>query len=302
MSSRKKQKTGTETSQPIAPIGVSDDEAINRFLKFLSIKTVSSEGPKGSYQEAVDFLTPLVQEIGMKVKVIELIKKKPILIATLEGNQPNLPSILLNSHYDVVPAVEESWNTPPFNPKVSEDGKIFARGTQDMKCVCMQYIEALLRMTKRGEKFERTIHMTFVPDEEVGGMDGLGAFAQTKEFKDLNIAVALDEGLASPDESFTVFYGERVPWWISFTAKGNAGHGSRFIEKTAAEKILKVVSKAMEFRKEEKDKLHEGCSHSMAKKLGDVTTLNLTVLKGYVEGADGNYAFNVIPTEMLAGN
>ncbi len=35
---------------------------------------------------------------------------------------------------------------------------------------------------------------------------------ETKEFANLNVGVALDEGLASPDDSFTVFYGERVAW------------------------------------------------------------------------------------------
>jgi hypothetical protein len=34
---------------------------------------------------------------------------QPILIATLVGEEPSLPSILLNSHYDVVPAVEAMW-------------------------------------------------------------------------------------------------------------------------------------------------------------------------------------------------
>jgi acetylornithine deacetylase/succinyl-diaminopimelate desuccinylase-like protein len=34
------------------------------------------------------------------------VKGKPIVIATLEGNDADAPTILLNSHYDVVPVVE----------------------------------------------------------------------------------------------------------------------------------------------------------------------------------------------------
>lgn len=45
----------------------------------------------------------------------------------------------------------------------------------------------------------------------------------------LAIDLALDEGLASEDDAFSVFYGERLPWWVKVTAKGNTGHGSRFI-------------------------------------------------------------------------
>ena len=38
------------------------------------------------------------------------------------------------------------------------------------------------------------------------------AFLQSDEWKNLNVGFALDEGLANPNEEFTVFYGERMPW------------------------------------------------------------------------------------------
>ena len=40
----------------------------------------------------------------------------------------------------------------------------------------------------------RTIHVSYVPDEEIGGLTGFFPFIQTKEFKDLNVGLALDEG------------------------------------------------------------------------------------------------------------
>ena len=49
-------------------------------------------------------------------------------------------------------------------------------------------------------------------DEQVGGETGMGAFIKTEEFKKLNIGFCLDEGLASPTNAFTVFYGERSAW------------------------------------------------------------------------------------------
>lgn len=115
---------------------------------------------------------------------------KPILIVTLRGREPELSSILLNSHYDVVPADEKMWNHPPFGgaqrsdianfpfsssltPANIVDGKIFARGTQDMKCVCMQHLEAIGRIRNEVDQDEsvrplRTIHASFQPDEEIG--------------------------------------------------------------------------------------------------------------------------------------
>lgn len=47
---------------------------------------------------------------------------------------------------------------------------------------------------------------------------------------------------------------------------------------------------------------HVGCKHAVALKLGDVVTLNLTVLQGGVTADGGkSWALNVIPMEAMAG-
>lgn len=120
--------------------------------------------------------------------------KKPVCILTWVGTDPSLPSIVLNSHMDVVPVYEEFWTHKPFAAEIDEDGKIFARGAQDMKCVGMQYLAALRHFKRNNMRFKRTIHCTFVPEEEIGGVDGMRDFVHTKAFKDLNIGFSLDEG------------------------------------------------------------------------------------------------------------
>jgi aminoacylase len=62
--------------------------------------------------------------------------------------------------------------------------------------------------------------------------------------------------------------------------------------------------RALAFREEQRVALGHtgGCSHASAKKLGDVTTLNLTMLRGGVSLDGGRtFALNVIPTEAEAG-
>lgn len=88
--------------------------------------------------------------------------QKPIVILTWEGTEPLLPSILLNSHMDVVPVFEDKWSCSPFGADIV-DNKIYARGSQDMKCVGIQYIEAVRRLKQKGLTLRRTIHMSFVP-------------------------------------------------------------------------------------------------------------------------------------------
>lgn len=199
------------------------------------------------------------------------------------------------------------WDYDPFGGEILPNGYIVGRGTQDMKCVTIQYIEALRRLKDRKIQPLRSIHIVIVPDEEIGGRDGMATFLKTPEFQQMQpIALALDEGLANPTEEFTVFYGERSPWWVYINAEGATGHASRFITDTAVEKLMKVCQKALEFRKQEEEKLQlePGCKHSMMKKktLGDVTTLNLTVLQAGVSSDEGkSYAFNVIPASAKAG-
>ncbi|ELV10388.1 Aminoacylase-1A [Tupaia chinensis] len=185
--------------------------------------------------------------------------------------------------------VEEHWSHGPFEAFKDPEGFIYARGAQDMKCVSIQYLEAVRRLKAEGRRFPRTIHMTFVPDEEVGGHRGMELFVQRPEFQALRAGFALDEGLANPTDAFTVFYSERSPWWVRFTSTGKPGHGSRFIEDTAAEKLLRVVNSVLAFREKERQRL---LSNPHLKE-GAVTSVNLTKLEGGV-------AFNVVPATMSA--
>lgn len=41
-------------------------------------------------------------------------------------------------------------------------------------------------------------------------------YVHTQHFKDLNVGVSLDEGMASPTEDYLLFYGERAIWRKSF--------------------------------------------------------------------------------------
>ncbi|ROT78352.1 putative aminoacylase-1-like [Penaeus vannamei] len=68
----------------------------------------------------------------------------------VSGRRPILPSVLLNSHTDVVPVFPEHWKYKPFSAHKDEKGDIYGRGTQDMKCVGIQYMEALKELKKKG--------------------------------------------------------------------------------------------------------------------------------------------------------
>jgi len=47
--------------------------------------------------------------------VIEKVPGYPVLVSTIVGTEPHLPSIALNSHFDVVPVMPEKWQWDPFS-------------------------------------------------------------------------------------------------------------------------------------------------------------------------------------------
>uniref|UniRef100_A0A672YE07 Peptidase M20 dimerisation domain-containing protein n=1 Tax=Sphaeramia orbicularis TaxID=375764 RepID=A0A672YE07_9TELE len=223
-----------------------EDPSVSLFRHYLRLKTVH---PEPDYDAALKFLDRIAAELQLPMKKIEVFPGRVVSIMTWEGTNPKLKSVLLNSHTDVVPVFQEHWKYDAFSAFKDAEGNIYARGTQDMKCVTIQYIEAIRRLKSEGRKLMRTVHLMFVPDEEVGGHKGMETFVNHPEFKNLNIGFALDEG-------------------ITIHCPGSPGHGSRFVENTAAEKLV---------------------SHCFT--LGDVTTVNMTMVKGGV-------AYNVIPAEM----
>jgi aminoacylase len=172
-----------------------------------------------------------------------------------------------------VPCDMKHWTVPPFDGEI-KDGKLYGRGTQDMKICLAAYIEAM-RILGPDHVPPRSIHLLFLPDEEIGGEDGMGLFVKTQTFRDLNIGFALDEGLASATSTVPVYFGERAIWWIKVKSTGDTGHASRFLDKNSAvERLHESCGRALKFREAEADKFRAG------EELHNVVTLNMTSLKG----------------------
>jgi aminoacylase len=45
----------------------------------------------------------------------------------------------------------------------------------------LQYLEAIRKLQAKGFKPERSIHVLFVPDEEIGGHDGMEQFIASEK-------------------------------------------------------------------------------------------------------------------------
>ncbi|CAG7880598.1 unnamed protein product [Brassica rapa] len=265
---------------------------ISRFQDYLRINTVQ---PNPDYYAAANFIKLQAQSISLQYQPIEFVQGKPIVLLKWAGSEPSLPAILLNSHVDVVPFEAEKWDHPPLGAEIDEDGRIYARGTQDMKSVGMQYLEAIRKLVASEYKPLRSVYVTFVPDEEIGGADGVGRFVESEIFKSLSIAVVLDEGLPSPTESYRVFNGERIPWSLQIKAVGQPGHGSKLYDDSASENLTKSIESMMRFRASQFDMLKAGLKPD-----GGVVSVNMVFLKAGTPSPDG-FVMNLQPSEAEAG-
>lgn len=273
-----------------------DSRAVSRFVEYIRMKTVHPNPTEG-YNEMEELLKKYAEENEWKFERLELHQGHPMYIVSWIGSDPTLKSIILYSHSDVVPVDQEKWTKDPWGG-VIEDGKIYGRGTQDMKSVGIQYLEAMARLKASGYVPPRTVHALFVPDEEVGGGRGIRLLLLDSKMKELNPCFLLDEGLANPGPEYSLFYGERKLWWVRVQATGAAGHGSRFVQGTAVARLLTFLDRVMEYRRGQEAELEAKCG--CGKSLGDVTSMNVTMLQAG-EADPSRPQYNVIPTSAQAG-
>lgn len=134
-----------------------------------------------------------------------------------------------------------------------------------------------------------------MPDEEIGGDDGIAKFVRSEEFKELNVGFALDEGQASLTDEFRVFYADRSPWNLIIKAKGAPGHGSRMYDNSAMENLMKSVEVVTKFRENQFDVVKAGeAVHS------EVISVNPVYMKAGIPSPTG-FVMNMQPSEAEAG-
>ena len=93
--------------------------------------------------DARDAVAALLEDAGCeRVSSLELPDTAPMLTAEIPAPR-GAPTVLLYSHYDVVPTGDPSlWDSPPFEP-TERDGAIIGRGTADTKSNIMAHVGAL---------------------------------------------------------------------------------------------------------------------------------------------------------------
>lgn len=151
-----------------------------------------------------------------------------------EGPNPDRPTLIVNGHLDVVPVNAEAWSHDPFDPQVV-DGRLYGRGTADMKGGIAAAICALDTLERAGRAPGCNLVFHLVADEERGGRWGT--------------QVLLEQGLIQGDACLVpeptdleLCVAERGLLQARLHIAGKPGHGSRPREGVSAiEHAAKVV-------------------------------------------------------------
>jgi acetylornithine deacetylase/succinyl-diaminopimelate desuccinylase-like protein len=111
--------------------------------RLVRIPSVSTPGRVDApLLEAFEETSRLFADAGVEVGRLDLPETAPVVVGEIPA-PPGAPTVLLYSHYDVVPAGDEvEWRSPPFAPTVG-DGGMYGRGAADTKSNILMHVGAL---------------------------------------------------------------------------------------------------------------------------------------------------------------
>ena len=150
-----------------------------------------------------------------------------VLIPDASGGKANLYAsvgpkdrggVMLSGHTDVVPVEGQDWTVPPFALTV-KDGRLYGRGTTDMKGFCAAAIAALVAASKR--ELKTPLHLALSYDEEIGCM---GVRSLVTILKDAPIRPALC--IVGEPTNMAVATGHKGKTALRATCQGREGHSA----------------------------------------------------------------------------
>jgi len=183
------------------------EELVQLTKDLVAIPSVSDDA--AGRTAVIDFITRYCQNLPGVQLVRHESNGFPSLVVAFD-DQP-AKALVLNAHVDVVPGRSEQFE--PFE----RDGRIYGRGTQDMKGAAAAMLVLLKTLAEQGER--PNVAWQFVTDEEIGGEDGVAHLLRQGYTADFFIA-------GEPTDLRIVNRAKGI-LWINVQQSGNPAHGSR---------------------------------------------------------------------------
>jgi succinyl-diaminopimelate desuccinylase len=181
------------------------------------ILRINSENPPGNERPVAEALARYLRPIGFDVSCVEPEKGRTSLVAVLKGRGGGR-SLILNGHMDIGP-IGSGWTKNPLGGEIA-DGRIYGRGTGDMKsglaaAVCASEVVVDSGIDRKGD-----LILTFVADESSGGHKGTGFLIKEK-------ALEADMAVICEPTGGNIGIGHRGVVWVRVHIVGESGQAAR---------------------------------------------------------------------------
>ena len=196
--------------------------------------------PPGAERSCAQFLAARLEHAGFEVRTFEHHEQRTSLVARIEGAADTVP-LCLTGHLDTVPLGATPWCCDPFAGEV-HDGRIYGRGTSDMKGGIAAMVIAATDMAAyvRGSS---GLTLVFTASEETG-CQGAAYLASSRQA--LGRAGAMV--VAEPTGNYPLL-GHRGALWLRARTRGVSAHGSTpHLGVNALYKAAQVVRKLETYR------------------------------------------------------
>ncbi len=204
-------------------------ELLQSLIRIPSINPSLVEGGCGEL-EIAEYVARLFTRMGLEVHVQDLGPNRANVVGVLKGSGGG-KSLMLNGHLDTVGI--EGVTMDPFDP-VYSDGKVYGRGSHDMKGGLAAMIMAVRAVIDAGVELKGDLILAAVADEEYAS---IGTEAVVREFK-------ADAGIVCEPTDLNLCIAHRGFAWEKVTVHGVAAHGS--LPQVGVDAIVKAGKLLME--------------------------------------------------------
>jgi acetylornithine deacetylase/succinyl-diaminopimelate desuccinylase family protein len=175
---------------------------------------INSENPPGNEEAIAKYIKDFLDDLKIPTELIEFEKNRFNVVASKgEGK-----GMMFNGHMDTVP-FGGNWRYDPLEGKIS-DGKIYGRGTSDMKGGIASALAAVKNLSK--ENFKGKLLLAFVGDEEAQGKGSAYLVKNRRE-----ILRNIKYGIIGECTSLSARIAQKGIVEIKVKFKGKAAHGSK---------------------------------------------------------------------------
>lgn len=201
---------------------------LDELFSLIRIPSISSKSEhKGDMRLCAERWRELLIEAGVDRAEVMESKGNPLVFAEKHVSD-DAQTVLIYSHYDVMPAEPlELWKSNPFEPEV-RDGHIWARGADDDKGQAMIQVKAFEYLVREG-LLTHNVKFIFEGEEEIGS-PSLNAFiSEHKQLLSADIILVSDTSMLGAElPSLTTGLRGLAYWEVEVTGPNRDLHSGHF--------------------------------------------------------------------------